>query len=499
MRGTISLLLVAGLSFSWPAHAGPAAEGEQIDRALSAMLPATQVEGRSYTAKSLSEMMRQENVPGASIVVFHNGRIIYAKGFGVIEAHKAQAVTPETLFQAASISKPVTASAALELVEQNRLSLDQPVNDRLRSWHIPDSSAGEGQAVTLRQLLTHTAGLTVHGFPGYATSAPRPSLLQVLDGVPPANTPAVRIDQRPGSAWRYSGGGFTIVQLLLGETTGETFPTLMQRLVLRPAGMRHSTYAQPLPDDLRHEAAVGHRSNGSPIAGGYHIYPEQAAAGLWTTPSDLARWALALTASFDGRRGGLLRHDTAVAMLTPGIGNWGLGINVVGEGKWLKFAHGGANEGYRANLVAFPRTGDGMVVMTNSDNGDALFGPIMIAVGHALEWPDSEPRKIQPLADAAGQYSDALRTMLTQAAAGTCPADIMGDGLLKACREQIANMAPALKAAGPIQSITFVGAEQLNGDRFETYKVSFAAGPPSNWHIGALHGNKFDAVFSNGQ
>ena len=499
MRGTISLLLIAGLSFARPAHAGPAAPGQQIDKALSAMLPATQVEGRSYTTKSLSEMMRQENVPGASIVVFHNGRIIYAKGFGVIEAARGRAVTPETLFQAASISKPVTATAALKLVEQDRLVLDQGVNARLRSWRIPDSSAAEGQVVTLRQLLTHTAGLTVHGFPGYAAGAPRPSLLQVLDGVPPANTSAVRIDQRPGSAWRYSGGGFTIAQLLLSDTTGEAFPALMQRLVLRPAGMRHSSYAQPLPDHLRKEAASGHRSDGSPIAGGYHIYPEQAAAGLWTTPSDLARWALALTASFNGRGSGLLHHDTAVAMLTPGIGNWGLGISVVGEGKWLKFAHGGANEGYRANLVAFPRTGDGMVVMTNSDKGDALFEPIMIAVGHALGWPDSEPRRIQPLADAAGQYSDALRTMLTQAAAGTCPADIMGDGLLKACREQIANMAPALKAAGSIQNITFVMAEQLNGDRFETYKVSFAAGPPSNWHIGALHGNKFDAVFSNGQ
>ncbi|HEY7806188.1 MAG TPA: serine hydrolase domain-containing protein [Croceibacterium sp.] len=411
MRAMIRLLLVAALGFAGSANARSTATEQQIDAAVSAMRPATQIVGRSYPAQSLTELMRQKHVPGASIVVFHDGRIVYAKGFGLAEAGGTRAVTPETLFQAASISKPLTATAALRLVEQGRLDLDRPVNDRLRSWRIPESPAAEGKPVTLRELLTHTAGVTVHGFPGYAAGAPRPTLLQVLDGVPPANTPAVRVDQRPGSAWRYSGGGFTIVQLLLTETTGQTFADLMRRLVLAPAGMSRSTYAQPLPEGLRPTAAMAYRPDGSPIAGGYHIYPEQAAAGLWTTPSDLARWALALSASFNGRHGGLLRHDTAVAMLTPGLGNWGLGIGVGGEGEWLSFTHDGANEGYRADLLAYPRRGDGMVIMTNSDSGDELFGPLRIAVGHALGWPHSEPQTIVPvavpaqaLAEVAGRY-----------------------------------------------------------------------------------------------
>jgi CubicO group peptidase (beta-lactamase class C family) len=461
-------------SFTGDAGAQSPDAAEQIEQALTELQPGVQVTGRDYPPQSLAELMQQRGIPGASVAVFHDGRIVFARGFGVAEAGGARPVTPETLFQAASISKPVTATAALALVEQGRLDLDESVNGRLRSWRIPESSAAEGAPVTLRQLLTHTAGLTVHGFPGYPVGALLPAVPQVLDGSPPANSPAVRIDQKPGSAWRYSGGGFTVAQLLMTDVTGEPFADLVRRLVLAPAGMARSTFAQPLPGELRETAAMGHRGNGVPIEGGYHIYPELAAAGLWTTPPDLARWALALSADFNHGNGGLLHPDTAIAMLTPGLGNYGLGVEVAGEGDWLRFSHGGANEGYRAFLVAYPRKGDGIVIMTNSESGDALVPPVLIAVGHALGWPGLEPRMIVPvavpaqaLADAAGRYAgfgqsvdvrpngDTLRVTIAN---GRPPSDIFpqGDDLyisedgipVRFVRDPATNRVTGLTAAG---------------------------------------------------
>jgi len=411
MRALLGILLMSLASFAGPADAQSGDDERLIDEALSKLRPASQVAGRTYPDQPLTELMRQYGVPGVSIAVFSNGRIVYARGFGLAETAGERAVTTETLFQAASISKPVTASGALALVEEGALELDAPVNSQLRSWRVPDSEAAQGTAVTLRHLLTHTAGLTVHGFPGYPTDAPLPSVPQILDGSAPANTAAVRIDQRPGSAWRYSGGGFTLAQLLMSDVTGEAFPELMRRLVLEPAGMAHSTYAQPLPAERRAAASFGYHLDGTPVRGGYGVYPEMAAAGLWTTPSDLARWALALSADFRAGESGLLRQETAATMLTPGLGNWGLGMSVIGEGEWLRIGHDGANEGFRAALIAYPRRGDGMVIMTNSDTGDRLFAPITIALANALGWPGWQARTIVPapvseqaLNDAAGRY-----------------------------------------------------------------------------------------------
>jgi CubicO group peptidase (beta-lactamase class C family) len=404
------LMVLAGLPGAARAQSEDAAR--KVEAALSALQPAVQVTGRDNRARSLQELMQQANVPGVSIAVFLDGRIVYARGFGVAQAGAPRAVTPDTLFQAASISKPVTATAALALVEQGTLDLDAPVNAKLRSWQVPDSAAAQGEPVTLRRLLTHTAGLTVHGFPGYAAGAQLPTVSQILDGVAPANTAAVRVDQPPGSAWRYSGGGFTVAQLLMAEVTGEPFPELLRRLVLTRADMAHSTFAQPLPADRVPAAALGHRADGTLIAGGFNAYPEMAAAGLWTTPSDLARWALALSRALEGAEDGLLRPETAAAMLTPGMGNFGLGIGVAGQDEWLRMSHNGANEGYRADLTAFPRRGEGIVIMTNSDSGTRLFAPIVITVGKALGWPVPSPRVITPvevpaqaLEDAAGRYT----------------------------------------------------------------------------------------------
>lgn len=247
--------------------------------------------GDPRACQALADRMAAYHVPGVSIAVIHEGAIEWAKGFGVVEAG-GDPVTTETLFQAGSISKPVAAMAALHLVEQGKLSLDADVNQALTSWTIPPSAAAPGAVVTLRELLSHAAGLTVHGFPGYAAGAAVPTLVQILDGVTPANTAPIRLEAVPGSRWKYSGGGYMVMQQLLLDVSQQPFPELLRDTVLAPIGMTHSTYEQPLPVELRVQAATPYKADGAPIEGGFHTYPEMAAAGLWTTPTDLARCAI---------------------------------------------------------------------------------------------------------------------------------------------------------------------------------------------------------------
>jgi dihydroorotase/N-acyl-D-amino-acid deacylase len=300
-------------------------------------------------------------------------------------------VTTATLFQAASISKPVAAAAALALIEAGRLDLDEDVNAKLRSWHVPRNPFLEQAPVTLRGLLSHTAGLTVHGFRGYAAGDPVPNLLQVLDGRAPANSQPIRVDIVPGRTWRYSGGGYTVMQQLVQDVTGREFSAVMQDLILARLGMDHSTYEQPLPDGRRKSAATGHRADGRPIPGRWHTYPERAAAGLWTTPTDLARFAVELQDSLRGRSNRILSSRSVRRMLTPGPGGFGLGLAIEGSGDSRRFEHGGSNEGFKCKLVAFAHRGQGAVVMANGDGGSILGEEILRAVAWAYGWPAYRP------------------------------------------------------------------------------------------------------------
>lgn len=202
----------------------------------------------------LAERMFVYQVPGVAIAFIHNGSIRWARGFGVTRLGGSP-VTAATLFEAGSISKPLTAFATLRLVSDGKMKLDADVNDELRSWKLPPGPAGSGP-VTLLDLLSHTASTTVHGFPGYAEGAKVPTISEVLDGVPPANTPPVRVDTAPGTQWRYSGGGYVVVQQALIDMTHRSFPELMRNTVLRPLGMTSSTFEQPLPADETKPAAT---------------------------------------------------------------------------------------------------------------------------------------------------------------------------------------------------------------------------------------------------
>lgn len=351
------------------------------------LLPAHTIQGRPLRSMNLSKRMQHYHVPGVSIALIDRETIL-AQGYGVQQAGDDSPVTTQTRFQAASISKPVSALAVLSLVQNGTLDLDADVNMYLRSWQVPENEHTRGRKVTLRGLLSHTAGLTVHGFPGYAVGEAVPSLRQILDGEPPANTQPVRVETVPGSQWSYSGGGYTVMQLLVEDVTGLSFPAWMRSTVLEPLQMGHSTFEQPLPAQYAEEAAMAHHGDGRPIEGKWHTYPEMAAAGLWTTPSDLARFVMEISASHAGKSNRILTLESTHAMLTPILNNHGLGPRVENTGEALQFNHAGGNAGFRCFMVGYPHLKQGAVIMTNGDNGDVLMMEVMRGIARAYGWPN---------------------------------------------------------------------------------------------------------------
>lgn len=369
----------------------PASDAARISRIENGLLPAVVIKGAPPRPMTIAERLAFYKIPGVSIAFFDHGQLVWARGYGLADVASQKPVTPDTLFQAASISKPVSALAALRLVQDGKLNLDENVNIKLKSWKVPENAFTEKEKVTLRRILSHSAGLTVHGFPGYASGESVPSVVQILNGEKPANTEPIRVDVVPGTLWRYSGGGYVILQTLLSDVTGKSFPQLMRELVLDPAGMTHSTYEQPLPKSRVAEASTPYRSNGDPVTGGPHTYPEMAPAGLWTTPSDLARVAIEVQNEFAGQSSKILNQSTARQMLTPQIGTWGLGFGLDNPGHALRFSHGGANEGYRCDLEAYTGSSQGVVIMTNSDSGGDLYGEIIRSIAKEYGWPDFHP------------------------------------------------------------------------------------------------------------
>ncbi len=343
------------------------------------------VDGDPVETTTLAELMREYRTPGVSIAVIRNGKVDLERGFGNADVETGREVTDKTLFQAASISKPVTAAAALSMVQDGLLDLDEDVNLKLKSWKLPTNEFTAEQPVTLRHLLSHTAGTTVHGFPGYQRDVEWPCMIDVLDGR--GNTDPVRVDTTPGSNWRYSGGGYTLVGQLMVDVAGKPYAEILRERVLEPAGMTHSTYVQPLPVAHEREAATAYAHDGSAVEGRYHTYPE--GGGLWTTAGDLARFALAIQQSRDGVPGSLLSSRLASEMLTPFMNHSGLGLGMSEDGD--RFGHSGSNAGFRCLLSASLHDDWGIVIMTNGDGGWTICRQVRMAAAKAYGWSGSEP------------------------------------------------------------------------------------------------------------
>lgn len=367
----ISVLAVLFLTFSVNANANPDAVGA-IENNLKTNI---HIVGEADPSTSIIKRMEQLHVPGLSIAVVHNGKIDWAKGYGI--AMGETEVDTNTLFQAGSISKPVAALAALKLVEEGKLDLDADVNNYLKQWTIEDDLLSNNKPLTLRHLLTHTGGLTVHGFPGYPTGSKIPSTAAVLNGE--GNTDKVEIDQEPGSNWRYSGGGYTVMQKMVEDVTGLPFSEYIDNQILSPIGMTSSTYQHVLPDTLKLRASAAYDYEGNMFAEVYNDYPEKAAAGLWTTPTDLAIYMMHLQAIMAGEKG-VLEKSTVEAMFTKHQEDWGLGPSMSEVSTQLVFEHGGKNLGFTNYFKAFVNKGEGMIVMSNGDNGGQINGEVMTAI-----------------------------------------------------------------------------------------------------------------------
>ncbi|HMJ67522.1 MAG TPA: serine hydrolase [Cyclobacteriaceae bacterium] len=387
MRKIIVVFLAVAVGCS------PKTEDQSADANITAVENSLirQVHFEGDSLWSIEDRMKHYGVPGVSIAVIKDNKIAWSKAYGIMDKETKEPVTTKTLFQAGSISKPVAAYGALKTVEMGKVSLTGDANKYLKTWKIPDNEFTNNRKVTLEHLLSHTGGLTVHGFLGYSPDLPVPTLVQLLDGAAPANSPPVRVDKEPGSSFRYSGGGYSIMQQMLIDVHGKTFPEIEKELVLGPLGMNNSTYDQPLDAATVKMAATGYLPDHTQTKGKRHTYPEMAAAGLWTTAEDLAKFAIDIQLAVKGRSVRVLSMDMAERMLTPFDGGFiGLGIFIDNRKGDVYFGHGGWDEGFSSEMKAHKEKGYGVVVLTNS-NQPAFIGEVIRSVARAYSWDNFVP------------------------------------------------------------------------------------------------------------
>ena len=323
---------------------------------------------------TIQDRMAFYKVPGLSIAVIHNYKIEWTKGYGWADVDQKIPVTDKTLFQAASLSKSLNAVGVLKLAQDHKLDIDKDINDYLTSWKFPYDSVSKGKKITTKNLLSHTAGLNVHGFKGYTNGTPVPTVVQVLNGSKPANSEAIHSMTEPGLRSEYSGGGITISQLIVMDITHQPYDQFMNREVLKPLGMTASTFSQP-PVGIKPELlATGYRLDGKEeVPGKYNVYPEDAAAGLWTNPTDLSKYIIETQLAYEGRSGKVLNQATTQLRLTPYLNKvaaLGVFINDFDGVKY--FAHSGSNEGFMCMYYGSFTDGNGFVIMLNSDNGSII-------------------------------------------------------------------------------------------------------------------------------
>jgi CubicO group peptidase (beta-lactamase class C family) len=418
-------VLAAHLLLACGACAAATAPEPAMRRVEGGLLPLAATELGVPTG--IRERMQAYGVPGLSVAVIEHGQVAWARGYGVADSGSRQPVTTDTLFQAASISKPVSALGVLLLVQQGRLRLDEQVNDALKHWQIPDTQLTRGHPVTVRMLLNHTAGLEhadAAGYVPFSPGDPLPTLLQILAGAPPARAGPVRVTSTPGGVFHYSGAGYEVLQQLVTEVSGNSFEAYMQSQLLQPLGMRHSTFLQPVPAALAATAASGHYAGGQVLPGRYRVSPELTVAGLWTTPSDVARYVIGVQRSYAGE--GPLEPELARQMLTAGAGGRGLGPVLSGPTAARRFGHDGFNEGFECSFVGYVDGGRGAVVMANSGFAFMLIREVLDSISRAYGWPAYGPTGQQPPAAAMGQQRV---VPLTAAALARVPGEYqMADG-----------------------------------------------------------------------
>jgi CubicO group peptidase (beta-lactamase class C family) len=363
---------------------------KRIKTTENGLLKAVVFQGQEPERMKLAERMAYYQVPGVSIAAVDNYAIEWARGYGIVYVHSTEPVTTESLFQAGELSQPVAAAGALSLAGQGTIDLDADVNDYLQSWKISGNRLGGEVQVTLRRMISHSAGLIALHYEGVESIEDTPSLDQILRGEQ-TGYPPVLIDRVHLSELNYSDAHFAVLERVLEDVEGKPFPEFIAQSVFSPLGMEHSSFAQTLPEFLFDEAATGHDREGNPIAGKGYIYPVTSAKGLWTTPSDLALFAIDLMQTALGQTQKILTPDLARHMLSFQSGNRGLGLRLDDAGDNLHFYLRGRSKGFTCFMVAYPVKGQGVVIMANSENGEELIDEILRAVSEAYKWPHFIP------------------------------------------------------------------------------------------------------------
>jgi len=364
---------------------------KSIEKIEPKLIPGFVINGIDNKNLTIEEGMKKYKVPAVSIAFFDKGKIKWTEAYGTISKNHSKLVNEKTLFQAASISKPLTSLGVMKLVQAGEVMLDENVNKYLNGWSLQNEDYEAAEKATLHNLLSHSAGITDIGFDGQETNLP--TLLQLLNGESPANSKKIVQKSVAGKSWKYSSGGFAIIQKLIEDVSNDSFQNYMQREVLDPIGMKVSTFNQHLPEILKENVAFGHDGEGNTIEGNWRLHPAQAAAGLWTTPSELAQFAISLQEAFSGKNQQILSQKTMQSMLVKQLGDWGLGIDISNKDNVLRFMHGGANEGYRCHLVAEANMGQGVVIMTNGVGGESLIQDLLRGISKEYGWNIYKPRK----------------------------------------------------------------------------------------------------------
>jgi CubicO group peptidase (beta-lactamase class C family) len=334
---------------------------------------------------SIKTAMRLYHVPVVGYAIINDNKIVAVRTISIDPKIKAN---KNSLFQAASISKSVSAYGFLKLANQHHIAMNTPANKLLSTWKIPVNKFNRHDPVTMQKILDMTSGLSVSGFPGYRQGLPLPTLKEILDGKPPANSKPIRVFYSPGDHYFYSGGSYQVLQQIIVDLSKQPFSEYMSKAVLLPIGMNHSYYQYPLSKQLRKQAIPGFWANGKVLHGGWNNYAIGASGGLWSTPTDLAKFALNVTDSYMGRNGGLISQKLAKKMLTRGKhSDFGLGVIVSGKGRSLNFRKNGHNYGYHNEMLMFPNTGQGIVMMSDSENGMDVLNYAIPLIAHKYHMP----------------------------------------------------------------------------------------------------------------
>ncbi len=379
----------------------------QKQSVLEGLRPAVRLDGHEPIRWALKDRLAQMNTPAIAIAVVDDFRIAWVHTEGLAEANTTRAVTSETRFHAKSISKPVTAFATLLMMERFNLDLEVDISHYLRSWSVPENEFTAGQIITKAQILSHSAGFTRWGVDSYEVGEELPTLLESLNGVPPAKFSPVTVDYVPGTDSRYSGGGYGVLQQMLLDISYIGFGDLIRYLVLGPMDMEHSDFPQPMRADWSEVGASGHNRSGEVIEGKWETLPIMAAGGLWTTADDLARFVIEVMDAWNGKSE-LMSKSTARVMLTRRTDTRSLGFDIAHEDGVLEFSHTGSGDGFKALILGQPGSGKGLVILTNGDASGGLRDEIRRSVSEEYGWANRElevTRRAMPLsAGSAAHY-----------------------------------------------------------------------------------------------